>query len=198
MRFLALSLVLLSACVPASVSPQFRNEAAVSVPVAPVYGNIVGEIDGDNANLVAAAELLVQAPAYVHFRIDSPGGSVRIGLAFIERMREAQANGTVIACTIDGMAASMAAVIFERCDVRMMKRDAALMFHTVSIGGAEGNQWEMERLAKMMAGLNRRLAILAAAKMKISLAEYEARVRDNDWWLGWEEAVTVGAADSGA
>jgi ATP-dependent protease ClpP protease subunit len=186
MKALCFVFVALVGCASA---PDFHNRATASSVGAADIGEIAA------GNLDEAASVLTEAPDVVMFTIDSPGGSVRVGLAFIELMKQAQARGTVIHCTVDGMAASMAAVIFERCDVRLMKRDAALMFHTVSISGVEGNQWEIERLAQYMAGLNKRLAILASVKMRISLAEYEARVRDFDWWLGWEEAIAVGAAD---
>lgn len=189
MRSLIVLLLALVGCAAPSIRGDFRSQLEE-----PRVGTaFIGEISA--GSLDEAASVLIEAPSVISFTIDSPGGSVRVGLAFIELMKHARASGSVIHCTVDGMAASMAAVIFEQCDVRLMKRDAALMFHTVSVSGVEGNQWEIERLAKYMAALNKRLAIMAAAKMNISLAEYEARVMDNDWWLGWEEAVAVAAAD---
>lgn len=194
MKALGLVILALVGCATPSIRGDFRNQLGADDQTI----QIAGKIDEGNDGLLLAAIVLESAPRAIHLMIDSPGGSVRVGVGFIEIMRSAQESGTVILCTIPsgGMAASMAAVIFERCDVRTMERGSALMFHTVSVGGVEGNQWDMERLARYMASLNRRLAILASAKLSISLAEYEARVADNDWWLGWEEAVAVGAADA--
>jgi ATP-dependent protease ClpP protease subunit len=188
----ALCFVLLVGCAPAHVAG-FRAEAQS----APTVGAAdIGPIDV-NVPLLMAAKVLESAPSVVLFKIDSPGGDVGVGLAFIDLMRAAQAKGSVIHCTIPagGMAASMAAVIFEQCDVRTMKRGAALMFHTVSVSGVGGNQWDLERLTRQMASWNKQLAILAVAKMRITLSEYEERTHDFDWWLDRDEAAEVGAAD---
>lgn len=184
-------LLAFSACSPASVSPYFRAESGPvetlvqSVDIGPVYPE----------ELEHATEALLDAPPVVVFHIDSPGGDVFTGLEFVEMMRSAQRRGTHIRCLVDGMAASMAAYILQACDVRLMTRQSTVMFHTVSVSGARGNQWELERLVQMMEELNRRLAIFIAGRLNISLKEYEAQVLDRDWWLGWEEALEVGAVD---
>lgn len=184
----ALGLVLVLLVGRAHASSQFlASDAPISI----------GEINAENAGVLLAEIVLKSAPAVVRLRIDSPGGSVGVGLAFIDIMRAAQESGTSVQCTIPsgGMAASMAAVIFERCDVRTMEKGAALMFHTVSVGAADGNQWDLERLARRMAAWNKEIAILASAKMTITLSEYEQHVADFNWWLGREDALAVGAAD---
>jgi ATP-dependent Clp protease protease subunit len=134
-------------------------------------------------------------PRTVTLRIDSPGGSVGAGLALVDTMRNAQRHGTAFVCVVDGWAASMAAYILQTCDLRLMTRQSAVMFHTVSLGHAEGNQWDFERLARRMAGVNKMLSIFIAGRLGMPLAEYEARVDDRDWWLGYEEALAVGAID---
>lgn len=155
----------------------------------------LGEIDTLSVlPLIAAFE---EAPATVTLVIDSPGGGVYAGLSLIRAMRAAQERGTGIVCIVKngGMAASMAAVVLEACDLRLMGRQSSILFHTASVGGAQGNKWELERLAKEIDSLNHRMAIFIAGRLNITLAAYEAQVADRDWWLGYEEALEVGAVD---
>lgn len=127
--------------------------------------------------------------------IDSPGGAVSSGLELIEHLQNAQYRGVVIVCAVPRYAASMAAVILETCDVRLVGKQALLLFHTSSITGASGNAWELSRLVREIKGINHRLAILVAGRLNMPLKDYEARVEDQDWLLGYEEALAVGAAD---
>jgi ATP-dependent protease ClpP protease subunit len=128
--------------------------------------------------------------------IDSPGGSVDAGLKLVDVMRTAQRNGTKVTCIVDGWAASMAGYILQACDARYMTKQSAVMFHTVSVSFAPGgNQWDVERFAQRMREINKVLAIFIAGRLRIPLAEYEDRVTDRDWWLGYEEALNVGAVD---
>lgn len=195
----ALFLVLALSCVAPRLD--LRDQVAVepSDPPADTAGPVptagIGPIDTEN--LEAPTALLATHPARAILVFDSPGGSVNAGIQFLDAMKHAQARGTSIACVIPAasMAASMAAVIFQQCDVRVMARGAALMFHGVSIGGSSGNQQDFERLTREMAGWNHMLAIIASMKLRISLAAYEARVREGDWWLSADEALAIGATD---
>jgi len=188
MRLLGVAFLLLFGC------NSGRSYLRASADPAPSVVDIEGEIS--DRNLFYPTLALKTATDPVTFRIDSPGGDVDAGMAFIEEMRAAQRRGVAITCIVDGMAASMAAVITEVCDLRLIRRQSALMFHTVSISFAPGgNQWEFERLVQAMKEWNKRLAIIAVGRMKITLAEYEANTHDKDWWLGYEEALEVGAVD---
>jgi ATP-dependent protease ClpP protease subunit len=112
-------------------------------------------------------------------------------------MRAVQGNGTKIVCKVvdKGFAASMGSYIFEACDVRLMGKQSQLLFHTVSTPQAEGNAWELARLAKEMQSLNDRLTAFIAGRLCIPVAEYKKRIEDRDYWLGSEEALAICAAD---
>jgi ATP-dependent protease ClpP protease subunit len=191
LRAFLLSLALVG-CAPSLKNLDVRGEAGpVDALVKTAY---IGEVDADS--LDAAAMVLMESPPVVNLIIDSPGGSVRVGLVFVDLMRAAQANGTHIRCVVNGMAASMGAYILQACDQRLMTKQSAVMFHTVSVSGIEGTQYDLERVTEYLETLNHRLAIFIAGRLKISLADYEARVHDRDWWLGYEEALAVGAVDA--
>lgn len=173
----------------------FTALLALNLAVAPVPTVAINDVTAEG--LMVAVIALTVAPPELTFVIDSPGGSVDVGVAFVELMREAQAKGTRITCKVPdrGMAASMATYILEACDVRYMGKQSALLFHTVSVSQVKGNQWDIERLTRQMDSWNRMLAIFISGRMRITLGEYLARVADRDWLVGWEEAIAIGAVD---
>lgn len=171
----------------------FGSPSTQARPLA-VYATI-GLVEAEA--LAPAVAELARFPAVAYLSIDSPGGSVGVGIEFVDAMRSAQDHGTKIVCTVKdrGMAASMATYILAACDERFMGRQSALMFHTVSVGDVGGNQWDLERVAKYIESLNARMAIFIAGRLSISLAEYRRQTTDRDWWVGLDEAVKIGAVD---
>jgi ATP-dependent protease ClpP protease subunit len=191
-RLLLAFFVLFSGCAHAPTLNQYQAKAEAAPAPKVAYAK-VGPVYVEY--LADAAAIIAEHAPVIYLSIDSPGGSVGVGLRFIKIMREAKEAGSTIHCSVDGMAASMAAVILQECDVRIVHRQSMIMFHGVSVGGAEGNQQDFERLVQDLRSVNKMLAIMASHRLTISLAEYEARVLGTDWWLGWEEALEVGAAD---
>lgn len=193
-RLAALVLLLASACVsPHRAFPQFSAQYHTPAPQM-----LYLETEIDEMSVLPLILDFQNARGNVVLTINSPGGGVWAGLELIESMREAQSRGVSITCLVpkNGMAASMAAAVLQSCDTRLMaRRGASLLFHTVSVGEVSGNQFDFERLTRMMRSLNKRLAILCSARLKISLADYEANVADFDWWLGADESLAVGAVD---
>ncbi len=184
-----LALALLLACAP--------TRAAIAAPAAVNYGaNVeIGPINTENLLFPRLALLLARDA--ITFEVDSPGGYVDAGFDFVNEMVAAQRRGVVITCIIPrgGMAASMAAYIFEACDVRKMHRQSSILFHSVSVSQAPGGTVDdIERFAREMRELNHRLAIFISGRLNLGIAEFERRIR-GDWWLGWEEALEVGAVD---
>lgn len=184
MRLLALFLVL-GCSYPLRAGARSTEPASLSL----------GEITGTSVKPLEA--VLEAAPPQVFIVIDSPGGSVQAGLELVDYMRYAQRRGTQITCLVDGWAASMAGYVLAACDVRLMTKQSALMYHTVSVPFAPGgNQWDFERLVQRMRDLNRMLAIFIVGRLEgVSIAQFEARVKDWDWWVGHEEALRIGAVD---
>lgn len=155
---------------------------------------VLGEVTSDSVDPII--EILHEGPEHLTLIIDSPGGSVYAGMRLIEAMQNAQYGGTRVTCVVPRLAASMAAVILEGCDERLMGRQATLLFHTASIGGAAGNAWELERLVRELHAINTRIAIFVAGRLGMPLAEYEAHVADRDFWMGYEQALEVHAVDA--
>jgi ATP-dependent protease ClpP protease subunit len=149
----------------------------------------------NDAGIAPVVEALRAHPPTLNILIDSGGGYVSSGWQLIGEIEEAQAAGTIVICSVDRLAASMAAVIFESCDLRLMRKGAALLFHTASASNVSGNQWDFERMARELDAINARIAIYVTGRLTISQTDYERNVSDRDWWLGTEGALEIGAID---
>ena len=87
--------------------------------------------------------------------IDSPGGRVDVGMAFVETMRAAQSQGVHFTCIIDGKAMSMALVIFSECDTRRAVFGSRLMWHSAAFGACvRFNTFTLQELSQQMDELN--------------------------------------------
>jgi ATP-dependent protease ClpP protease subunit len=210
---LSLLALLLVSCVHPRVAfrgdvaePQDPVELAPTVdspaPTADVYADAIAvEIgDIDRGSLAYPALVLKVAAATgrdVVMVIDSPGGSVYAGFDFVDSMRAAQAKGVTITCLIPrgGMAASMAAYVLESCDRRYMHRQSMILFHSVSVSNPPGGTVDdVERFAREIRDVNTRLAIHIVGRLEVPMSYYLERTR-GDWWVGYEEALEIGAVD---
>lgn len=189
---LAFCLLFVACATPSRFAPEPRdppdNYVASTVETA-----VLGEVAEDSVTPIRLQ--LSFHPREFTLVLTSPGGSVYAGWDLIESMLEARAAGTKITCLVPRYAASMAAVILQACDVRLLGRQASLMFHTVSITYAEGTAYDLERLAKEMRAVSRRIAIFVVGRSRMSFAAYEAATDDRDYWLGHEEALALGFID---
>jgi ATP-dependent protease ClpP protease subunit len=127
----------------------------------------------------------------IYLVLDSPGGGVHSGLAFIDAVKPIKNLRT-----ISIFAASMASAIVQAIDgSRLITPSGVLMFHraagTVS-GQFETGELESQlELAKQMV---RRMERINASRLGITLAEYKAKVV-NQYWLTAEQAIADKAAD---
>lgn len=127
--------------------------------------------------------------------IDSPGGEVYTGLAVARIMIAADKAGTKTLCVVDGMAASMGAYLLQACSYRVMTRRSQILFHEPAVSEVGGKEGDLRRVADTLAELNHMLAIFVCGKLKISVPEFEARIKNRDYWLSPDEAMALGAVD---
>ncbi|NLO50867.1 MAG: Clp protease ClpP [Bacteroidales bacterium] len=125
----------------------------------------------------------------INVHINSNGGEVFEGIAIFNCIRNSQANVTIY---IDGVAASMAAIIALCGKPVKMNRYAMLMLHRAS-GGGYGNATEMAKAAADLEKVENILAAILADGMKLSNDEVKARYMDGqDHWLTADEALKAG------
>jgi ATP-dependent protease ClpP protease subunit len=116
--------LLYSSYAPAAPEVHVENSAVIDRPIM-----------GDN--LTPISDFLVSSVGKrtsVDLIINSPGGSVSSGFAFLNRLDYVRSRGIVVNCFVPEMAASMAFQILLHCDNRYALKRAGLLWHRVSIG----------------------------------------------------------------
>lgn len=116
--------LLYSSYAPATPVVHLENSAVIDQPIM-----------GDNLSPIS--DFLVSSIGKrksVDLIINSPGGSVSSGFAFLSRLDYVRSRGVVINCFVPEIAASMAFQILLHCDNRYALKRAGLLWHRVSIG----------------------------------------------------------------
>lgn len=130
----------------------------------------------------------------ITIRLSSPGGSVLDGLALFDYIQTLRADGIVVTTATLGMAASMACVLLQAGDKRVMGDNAWILIHEVS-SAAIGKVSEMEDEVKFTRRLNERLYRIFANRSKLRLITIRQRAKKKDWWIDPEEALRSGLCD---
>lgn len=144
--------------------------------------------DGLTAKDFAAQISSVKGPLDVH--INSGGGSVADGIAIANAVRAHQGRKRTI---VDGMAASIASIIMQAGDERVVEPGSMVMIHDASTMAA-GTAADFE---KMAADLNKHSDNLAKqyADRAGGTPEQWRSVMKAETWYSADEAVAAGLAD---
>lgn len=170
---------------PMSKYVDILNEAKKEATMR-LFGEIGGQVDADLfAGELAALDNVADT---VHLRINSPGGDVVSGLSIVSAMQSMRA---FIHVHVDGIAASMAAVIAIAGDKVSMQDYAKLMIHNPypSDDSTEMNDKVRKALGSLTDTLATILSRRGCKKEKIgSLMSAET-------WFTADEAKTAGLID---
>ena len=127
----------------------------------------------------------------ITLRIHSPGGDVFEGMAIYNLLDQHPAQITV---KIDGLAASMASVIAMVGDEVQIPENAMIMVHK-PWGIQGGNANDMRRYAELLEKIEGTLLSAYTQKTGKTADEISALL-DAETWLGGQEAVDAGFADT--
>lgn len=130
----------------------------------------------------------------IEIRMMSPGGSVLPGFALYDAMLATRNEGVHLTTVGVGYTASMAGVLIQGGDTRVLARNSYFHIHEVS-GGAMGNVSEMKDAAKFAEVLWHHLSDILAHRSNWSAEDLRDRVERKDWWMGAEEALSEGFID---
>lgn len=101
-----------------------------------IYNRNLGFIDRKYTHMPDRTRELVklvkEGVGEIHLKINSPGGLLNDGMIFVHNMRDAQRLGVRFVCVVDGIAMSMALIIFSECDKRYATFGSSLMWHSIS------------------------------------------------------------------
>lgn len=159
--------------------------------------HLVGNVDTHTATGLADAidlysELTPGGDIEIH--IHSPGGYVFSGFAIYDHLIHTQNQGHYVTTVAHGYAASMAGIILQAGQTRIMTPDAYMMIHEISTG-AIGKLSELTDEAKLSARLQERLFDKLAERSTLTARQIRNRVARKDWWLDADEALGYGFVD---
>ncbi len=132
---------------------------------------------------IAADEIVVQ--------ISSPGGSVFDGIAIYNALRAHDARVTT---RVDGIAASVASVIVQAGDHRVMMSGSQMMIHE-AWGLAIGSAADMREFADLLDRQNDVVVGIYASRSGGDAEEIRTKLAEGDTWLTADETVDMGFAD---
>lgn len=127
----------------------------------------------------------------INLYLNSPGGEIWDGMAIFNVLKRHKA---VVTGTVDGIAASMASVILQAADKRLVAEGSTVMIHDpwiVAAGPAELLREKADQLDKNAADI----AEIYADRGGDTPEEWRARMSAESWYRAGE-AVAAGLADA--
>lgn len=185
LRYVISTLMALAICMAAWAKPAVAEEITLN------SSNLLvlrGEVGWENM-VKLSHKVLTSKADKIYLFIDSPGGSIFSGLKLVEAIK---ASDKTVVC-IANTAISMAFIIFQACDERLIVPDAVLMQHMPSYG-MEGQEPNNYQFAKFIHSVGAALYKMQAERMGMRVADFYTKVRD-DWWMFDDEGVKNNAAD---
>lgn len=128
--------------------------------------------------------------------LNSPGGSITDGLAIFDQIMRMRRGGTHVTTRATGLCASMAAVLLQAGDERIMDKRAKILIHegSATLQGtfSVGEQEDFREFSDM---LKEELLDILAERSTLSKRAIKTKWRRKDWYLGSDEALRLGFVD---
>lgn len=135
----------------------------------------------------------------------SPGGSALAGFVLFDFIQYLRRKGHKITTSSLGMAASMAAILLQAGDVRILHKEAVMLLHEMSIfaGGkiseiedvVEFRKKQTDRVLEILAERCKQAGVAGTAKHPLTKATIKAKWARKDWWLSSQECLDYGLID---
>ena len=130
----------------------------------------------------------------IEIQINSPGGSIFDGFALIDFIRDLRDKGHHVTIVVFGMAASMAGVILQAADTRVMGANALMLIHEGALG-AMGDFGKVEDRVALMKLMHDRILDLFAERSNVNKAFIRKHWLRTDWWLTASDSLKHGFVD---
>lgn len=124
----------------------------------------------------------------------SPGGSIIDGMALFDHISWLRREGHHMTTSTLGLAASMAGILLQAGDQRVMGKEAWLMIHEASFG-AQGKTGEIEDTVEWVKKVQERILDIFAARSNMTKTQIKNKWTRKDWWISSDEALNLGLID---
>lgn len=132
----------------------------------------------------------------------SPGGSVVPGLALFDFLGELREQGHHLTTVTRGYAASMAGILLQAGDVRVIGKESWILIHEIS-ASAMGSFGELSDRMDWLEKVQGRILDIFAERAKTAMGTDKPITRSalkknwtrKDWWISSDEALKLGIVD---
>ena len=138
------------------------------------------------------------AAAYPHegitLIISSPGGSVYDGWVLFDHLRALSDGGHKITTIVRGVAGSMAAVLTQAGDTRVIGSESYLVIHEPSTfaGGTTSDMIDQTEMMKVLRG---QMEKVFTRRSKLTTKMIKERTAKRDWYVNAKECKALGLVD---
>lgn len=123
--------------------------------------------------------------------ITSPGGDVSFGLGLYSFIRDLRRPTIGV---VSGMCASMAAVLIQAFDLRLIQPGSLFLIHDISSRSAGGLS-DLRDQVDFLNELNHELHTLLAERSTLTVEQIHEKSRRRDWMMLPAEAIELGFVD---
>ncbi len=123
-----------------------------------------------------------------------PGGGVIDGMALYDYLQALRRAGHKLTTVTFGMAASMAGILLQAGDVRVIGAESYVLINEISTM-AVGKIGELEDVVEFTKKIQNRVLKIFASRSHKPVSYFEKHWRRQDWWLDSEECLKLGIVD---
>lgn len=131
----------------------------------------------------------------------SPGGDVISGMRLFDYICWLRKKGHKVTTAALGEAASMAGILLQAGDHRIMGKECWVLIHEAAFGG-QGKTGEMEDRVKWVKRIQDRIAHIFVERSQeseceepLTVKKVKANWKKTDWWLSSDECLKYGIVD---
>ena len=158
---------------------------------------LYGEVDSasiERLRMTTARFAAAYPKAPITLIISSPGGSVFDGFVLLDHLRALSDDGHKITTIVRGVAGSMAAVLTQAGDTRVIGPEAYLVIHEPS-SMAWGTTSDMTDQVELMKTLRTQMERVMTRRSKVTARMIKEKTRKVDWYVGAKECKALGLMD---
>lgn len=126
--------------------------------------------------------------------ITSGGGDVIAGLALFDHIQGMRKSGHKVTTKAQGISASMAGVLLQAGDERVMTKEAWMLIHEASFG-VSGKYGEVQDTVSWVEKIQERLLDVLSERSTLSKSQIKKKWSRKDWWLDSDEALKLKFVD---
>ena len=130
----------------------------------------------------------------IEIQFNSPGGAIVSGMALFDCIQGMRKAGFDITTSSIGYAASMAGILLQAGDKRVMGAESWLMIHEASFG-TSGKIGEVEDTVEWVKMVQNRILDIFAERSNLSKRQLKTRWTRKDWWISSDKALEHGLID---